>query len=187
MTSLAPTEFRQGNWMQTATGGMFWPLDPRPDEVCIEDIAAALSKMCRYAGHCTRFYSVAEHSVIVSHYVADEYALWGLLHDAAEAYVIDVPRPLKPFLDNYKAIENTVMNAVCEKFGLTPGMPEEVKRVDDAILADEKRHIMVPSPAEWVLPQPPLGLNMIQGWEPRDAEREFLARFNQLTKDIPNG
>ena len=113
---------RKGDWMQTYTGRQFWPLDPRPEEVVIEDIARALSMQCRFAGHCAKFYSVADHSVRVS-MLADEnstLALAGLLHDAAEAYVVDVPRPLKRFLPGYKEIEREVARAIEKRFGL-PG------------------------------------------------------------------
>lgn len=72
-----PADDRRGDWIQTFTGRRFWPLDPRPEDVCIEDIAHALSLKCRFGGHCTRFYSVAEHSVHVSNYVPAEFALWG--------------------------------------------------------------------------------------------------------------
>ena len=66
---------RKGDWMQTYTGRQFWPIDPRANEVHIEDIAHALSMMCRYNGHCRTFYSVAEHSVLVSQHVPPEHAL----------------------------------------------------------------------------------------------------------------
>src|SRR5690606_29748913 len=101
--SLVPT--RKGDWMQTFTGRRFWPLDPRPDEICIEDIAHALSMQCRYAGHCLSFYSVAEHSVLLSQHVAEPFRRWALLHDASEAYLVDVPRPIKGDLSNYRAVE----------------------------------------------------------------------------------
>ena len=175
---------RAGNWMQTASGGIFWPLDPRPDEILIEDIAASLSKMCRYAGHCTRFYSVAEHSVLVSQYVDDEFALWGLLHDATEAYLVDIPRPIKPYLTNYKDIEYSLMSVIADRFGLKGHIPPEVKRIDNAILVDEQRHIMKPAPKSWDLTEPPIGLTRIEGWYPDVAEYNFLQRFEYLTNRL---
>jgi hypothetical protein len=66
----------RGDWIQTATGRPFWPIDPRPEDIDIEDIAHALSMLCRFGGHCLRFYSVAEHSVLLSQYVAPEHKLW---------------------------------------------------------------------------------------------------------------
>lgn len=176
----APGERRRGDWMQTATGRQFWPMDPRPSEVCIEDVAHALAHQCRYAGHCRRFYSVAQHSVLVSEAVPPEHALWGLLHDASEAYLVDVPRPVKPYLSGYKAAERRVMEAVCVHFGLPREMPATVKVADERILADEAAQLMTPPPASWNLPHPPLGV-WISPIDPADAKALFLARFGELT------
>jgi 5'-deoxynucleotidase YfbR-like HD superfamily hydrolase len=112
-------EFRLGGWLQTFTGGEIWPIDPRPEEINIVDIAQALSQQCRYAGHTTRFYSVAEHSVYISREVPAELALWGLLHDASEAYLVDIPRPLKPYMPVYKHWERELMQVIAAKFGLS--------------------------------------------------------------------
>lgn len=172
---------RKGDWMQTYTGRQFWPLDPRPEEVCIEDIAHALSMICRYNGHCNEFYPVAQHSVLVSDALSEEYKLWGLLHDASEAFVVDVVRPLKPYLMGYKEIEQNVMNAIATRFELPLEIPEEVKRVDNAILADEMAQLMNKPPADWGLTEPPLGVT-ITPWVPAMAERIFLERFKWLTK-----
>ncbi len=88
---------RKGDYIATYTGKQFYPLDPRPEDVCLEDIAHSLSNLCRFTGHTDtdRFYSVAQHSVICSTIVAPEAALLALLHDAAEAYLGDISRPLK--------------------------------------------------------------------------------------------
>lgn len=177
-------EPRKGDWMQTATGGVFWPIDPRPEEVDIQDIAHALSNQCRYAGHTLDFYSVAQHSVLVSENVDPKFALWGLLHDASEAYLSDVIRPVKPSLTNYRALEDRLMRVICERFAL-PGegvMPAEVQRVDNAILADEMASLMAFPPKDWRLPQPPLGIEIL-GWEPAFAKARFLARFRDLTSE----
>ena len=88
---------RRGDWIQTYLGIQFWPLDPRPEEVMLFDIAHSLSNMCRFTGHCREFYSVAQHSVIVSQNVPREDAAWGLLHDASEAYM--TMRRLESFID----------------------------------------------------------------------------------------
>lgn len=85
----------RSDWMQTYTGRVFWPLEPRPEDVDIVDIAHALANLCRYGGHSKVFYSVAHHSVLVSQIVPPADALWGLMHDSAEAYVIDLIRPIK--------------------------------------------------------------------------------------------
>lgn len=171
---------RHGDWMQTYTGRQFWPIDPRADEVCIEDIAHSLSMMCRYAGHCIRFYSVAEHSVLLARAASPENALWALLHDASEAYLVDVPRPVKPFLPGYREAEATVMLAVCDRFGLPWLMPDEVKALDNGILGDEQRQNMAPPPKPWYHNGEPIGA-VLQFWSPEQAKTEFLAEFARLT------
>ena len=92
---------RKGDWMQTHSGIQFWPLDPRPEDILIEDIAHALSNQCRFAGHCCFHYSVAQHSVLVSENVPAQDAMWGLLHDAGEAYLVDLPRLRSSTIPNW--------------------------------------------------------------------------------------
>ncbi|RVL38051.1 hypothetical protein CN148_11580 [Sinorhizobium meliloti] len=166
--------------MQTYTGRKFWPMDPQADEVFIEDIAHSLSLQCRYAGHCLRFYSVAEHSVHLARHLrwqGVDVALWGLLHDASEAYLVDVPRPVKPHLPGYKEAESKVMAAVCERFGLSPTMPAAVHDADNRIIGDE---IVNLAPMDWhARYDDPLGVN-IRCWYPEQAKEEFLATFEAL-------
>ena len=169
---------RPGDWLQTFTGRKFWPLDPLPAEVCIEDIAHALAMKCRYGGHCAAFYSVAEHSVLVSRLVPPALSLWDLLHDAGEAYLADVPRPVKPYLAGWHDLEARVLAAVCNRFGLPLAEPAEVKRVDFAITSDEKIALMADGPT-WAGLAPPVGA-VIRCLAPAQAEAEFLARFAEL-------
>ena len=176
---------RNGDWMQTFTGRQFWPIDPRVEEICIEDIAHALSNQCRYAGHCRDFYSVAQHSVIVSLACNPTDALWGLLHDAAEAYLVDLPRPIKRFSDlgtHYQVLEKALMEVICKRFGLPLVEPASVKKADNVVLVTEMRDLMAPPPVKWAvswdnepLPEP------IYAWAPEEAKRDFLRRFNYLT------
>lgn len=173
---LAPT--RIGDWMQTASGRQFWPLDPRSDEIYIEDIAAALSKMCRYGGHVHTFYSVAEHCVLMANAAPDGFHLAALLHDASEAYLNDMIRPIKPHLSEYKAIEATLERAVARRFTLQWPTPPAVKHMDSAICMDERDQAMRVPPAPWILDVPPLGVTL-QFWTPEKAEYEFLAAFRR--------
>lgn len=170
---------RKGNWMQTYSGGQFWPLDMRPEDVFIEDIAHALSNICRYGGHCERFYSVAEHSVLVSRVVPPEQAMVGLLHDATEAYVGDVIRPLKPALADYKEIELGVWEAIAVRFGVTAEMSPEIKAADNAVLLAEQRQLMKPAPAPWCIEGEPAPV-VILGLSPQSARELFLTRFAEL-------
>ncbi len=171
-------EDRGSGWLQTATGGQFWPLDPRPEEVKLADIAHALAMKCRYGGHSRGFYSVAEHSVLLSRLVAPENVLWALLHDAAEAYLADIPRPVKQLLPGWKAIEHRVQAAVCERFLLSPRQPDEVTRLDWAITTDEKA-VLMPGDLEWAGLAPPTGAR-IECWAPERARAEFIRRFVEL-------
>ena len=97
---------RKGDWMQIFTGKKFWPLDPKSEEVDIKDIAHSLAFQCRFNGHSNYFYSIAQHSVIVSKIVSKDQAFAALLHDAAETYIGDMVSPLKRFMPEFKEIEN---------------------------------------------------------------------------------
>lgn len=172
---------RRGDWMQTFSGRQFWPLDPRPDEVDILDIAHALANQCRYAGHCRRFYSVAEHCALLSRAVAPEHRLWALLHDAAEAYLVDLPRPVKRHVVGYHMAEAAVMAAICLRFGLKPEMPDAVHDADYRILRDEMEQNMAAPPQRWpVQDEAPLGVTL-RFWRPEVAEYWFLQEFANLT------
>ena len=173
---------RTGDFMQTYTGRQYWPMSPRAHEVYIEDIAHSLSLQCRYAGHCIKFYSVAEHSVLIARSLAathaPEVALAGLLHDAPEAYCVDIPRPLKPYLTNYKDIEQKNWLAIAERYGLPKELPDEVHDADNRIIADELVNLV---PMPWhARHNNPLGVRL-RYWSPEKAEIEFLATFDALT------
>src|ERR1039457_6405429 len=114
----------------TFSGLRFWPLAPNPDDILIADIAHALAHQCRFGGHAWKFYSVAKHSVHVSQLCPPEHALWGLLHDASEAYLVDLPRPLKllPEFAPYREAERRSQRAVAVRFGLPEEQPASVRR-----------------------------------------------------------
>ena len=170
----------RGDWMQTYSGGRFYPLDPQPGEIDRGDIAHALSLLCRYGGHVDRFYSVAEHCVLMSQFVEPEHALATLLHDATEAFVVDVPRPLKRVLRDYGAIEAAVWNAICQKFRIAADLPESVKDADNRILLTERTALM-PRAERWSQDDEysPLPVT-IQCWSPSVAERAYAARLSEL-------
>lgn len=169
---------RNGDWMQTFTKGQFWPMDPRVDEIHIEDIAHALSNICRYGGHCRKFYSVAEHSCHVSDSLPPHYALDGLLDDAAEAYIGDMIRPIKYSIPVYQELDEVISIQIRKRFGLTRCRRPEVMTVDNAILFDESEQVMGGQVVDWKLPGKPLGIK-IQFWTPERAEREFMDRFHK--------
>jgi uncharacterized protein len=177
-----PTNERQGFSMLTATGRTFWPCDPRPDEVAIEDIAHSLSLQCRWNGHTKTFYSVAQHCLLVSFVCDAADALWGLLHDAAEAYISDLPRPVKrdPHLTRYLEIERGIELAICERFNLPFGMPNSVKKADEIVLATEARDLMK-NTSNLYLPFPPMDEPILCTSPPVACQR-FIARFQYLTQ-----
>jgi hypothetical protein len=179
---------RKGDWMQTSRGTMFWPLDPRASEVHVEDIAHALSMLCRYGGHCKHFYSVGQHSVYVSRVLAawghdPLTCMIGLLHDATEAYCVDVPRPIKRYLAGYNQIEARIWLAVAEHFSLPAEMPECIHLADNAVLLAEKAQIMLPSPAPWSVPGEPADIEIIR-LHPDAVRRIFMARYDELVQQI---
>jgi len=125
----------------------FYPLDPRPEEIDIQNIAWSLSMQCRFNGHLSYFYSVAQHSVIVSRIVESQYPfdnkliLRALLHDAAEAYVGDVITPIKKLLPRFYEIEEKIEHVIMDKYGLERDMPECVKEADIIAVVTESRDL----------------------------------------------
>ncbi len=136
-------ERRVGDWMLTASGRKFWPLDPRPEEIFAEDIAHHLGMLCRYNGASRYFYSVAEHSALMCQAAPVPFKRWCLLHDAPEGLGLgDMIRPVKRYLTNYGVAESGIMRAVAERFGLVWPMPPEVKELDERIGLTEKWAIL---------------------------------------------
>jgi uncharacterized protein len=167
----------------TYTGKELTFLDPKEDQICLEDIVNNLAKICRFAGNVSRFYSVAEHSVILAKKVlseggSEQEALGALFHDATEAYLCDVARPIKKHLGNYMEIEQGLQDVIFSKFGLEP-MSQRVEDWDINIVADEAAELFQSVP-DWVKYYEPLGVQ-ITGWSCDKAEIEFLKMYNKLT------
>lgn len=174
---------RNGDWMQTYTGRKFWPLDPRPEDFDIEDIAHSLSMNCRYNGHCIKFYSVAEHSChLFDAFQSKEDKKWAILHDAPEAYVSDIVSPLKRDMPEFQKIENRIMSAIVVRWKLEGKViPINVHWADKAIVRDELAN-MRDVPAEWNIPR--FGIRaQIQCWWPEKAKAEFLDRCTRIGID----
>lgn len=171
-------------WMMTYTGKVYTPHEPKPEDIRITDVAHSLSMICRYGGHTRWFYSVAEHSVHVSHMVPPAFALEALLHDASEAYVGDMIIPLKwsGKLEEFKRIEKLNDVAVRIRFGLPHEESDEVKKADTDIRETEWMTLMqaIPPERNWEWPgvlDPTVHLKL---WCPSVAEDMFLDRFRQL-------
>lgn len=162
-------------------------LDPRPEDFVIEDIAHALSNQCRFAGHTTRFYSVAEHSVRVARYVESQngwrdevYA--ALNHDNSDAYMLDMPRPFKylPEFEVYKDIEHRVMERMAKTLRFRYPKPSLVHKADNVLLATEARDLFTSVIDNWHLKYGEMLPGRIRPWSPRKANREFLKMFYRL-------
>jgi uncharacterized protein len=169
------------SWIQTHTGKAFDFKNPRPQDICIEDIAHALSHICRFAGHVKNFYSVAEHSWFVSMQVPPQDALAGLLHDATEAYLVDVPKPLKDLLPEYSHYETLAWTAVAYRFNLPIRLPESVKTADCQMLLAERDALIGAPIHPWEMDQRFKAPNVSPVcWSPKVARQMFLDRFRQL-------
>lgn len=157
--------------------------NPSPEDINIVDIATALSRECRYAGHASHFYSVAQHSVLCSRIVSPEHAVEALLHDAAEAYLKDIPTPLKRMLPDYKVIEARFDLAIRVQFGLPLEPSQAIKVADNILLVTEVRDLF---PVGRVLHKVPIAAEPMNGriWPlaPETAKDQFLDRFNYLNR-----
>jgi uncharacterized protein len=171
------------SWIQTFTLKKFFPLKPRSEDICIEDIAHALSLQCRFSGHINEFYSVANHSVLVSYICDSKDALFGLLHDASEAYLVDIPKPLKDSgsFEEYKRAENLLQTIIYNKYCQDSEEPISVKEADKILLATEARDLFSGFHPDWNMPIKPLPF-IIKPMSPKEAEKAFLERFKELNE-----
>jgi len=170
------------NFIQTYTGKQFNFLDPSIDSIDLFDIAHALSNLCRYSGHVKEFYSVAEHCVILSEYVMLQtsdpaQALYALMHDASEAYLVDIPRPIKSHLKGYIELEKQITDQVMKKFNLVHSSVADYG--DTNIIKDES--VLLHGNLSWVNMYDHLGVNLYL-WTPKEAENEFLKMFSKLRR-----
>lgn len=129
-------------YMQTYIGTKFYPANPTPDTIFLEDIAHALSNICRYSGHSKYFYSVAEHCNVMAK-LFPSYAGLALFHDCAEAYMGDIPRPVKALLPEYRLMENKILRVVFDMAGLVLNREslEIIEYMDNVMLSHERRSI----------------------------------------------
>ncbi|ECY3259720.1 HD family hydrolase [Salmonella enterica subsp. enterica serovar Alachua] len=170
------------SFIKTFTGQHIDYRNVRAEQIDIEDIAVALSNICRFAGHVPEFYSVAQHAVLCSQIVPKEFAFEALMHDAAEAYCQDIPSPLKRLLPDYQRIEETVDIAIRQRFGLPNMMSTPVKYGDLVILATERRDLDLDDGSIWPVLEgiPPSDIVSVIPLKPGQAYGLFLNRFNEL-------
>jgi len=158
--------------------------DIKVEDINLIDIAKGLSNECRFGGQCDKFYSVAQHSILVSYLVSKELALEALLHDAAEAYIKDFPSPLKKIMPDYVKLEKQFEKVIKEKFGLPQQKSAEIKGADLIMLATESRDLNMPSVLDYPTLREisPSAEIKVVPLEPYAAYQAFLARFKELTE-----
>lgn len=178
---MARNDDRKGDWIPTFTGKQFWPFDPRATDFDIVDVAHQLGMVCRYGGAVTRFYSVAEHCVLLSHAVPYRFAYPALMHDLAEAYIYDIVRPVKKSLPEYRTIEGRIEEVGAGHFRVVYPWPDEVIDADRRIVTDERQQLMTDTTTPWADAGEPLGIK-VKGWTPEVAKVRFLQRFHELRK-----
>lgn len=184
------TTFSDQPEIQTFSGLRFNPFVPDPDQIVIEDIAQSLANQCRFGGHCRKFYSVAQHSCLLADLVAKEggdvtMQLWALLHDAAEAYLVDLPHPLKHHSTlgaRFRDAESALQAVILARFNLPSARPPLLNATDRALLAAEKQ-VLTAQAWEWPeLNGVEAAAVAVQPWLPARAAREFMTRYKKLAK-----
>lgn len=178
--------------IETASGAFVDIVDPQVETIKLEDIAHALSLTCRFVGQCSQFYSVAEHSWNVARLLDGtplRVQLAGLLHDASEAYLADIPSPVKSLLPDYKALEDKVLGVVFKKYGLEYPPHPAVKQCDLTMLSTEAHYLLPSKGNSWAMwtniRRPPVlsGYRPI-GMSPETAKQVFLDKFFELSMAI---
>jgi 5'-deoxynucleotidase YfbR-like HD superfamily hydrolase len=167
----------KGPTIRLWSGHYFKFLDPDNSAYTIDDIAHGLSMVCRFGGHCAHHYSVAQHSVHVSEMVPPEFAYQGLMHDAPEALIGDVMKPLKMLLPDYQALEKKIEISVFKRLLVPYPLSAHVKDADWRMLITEQRQL-ARSRDDWATTQgrEPYTFTIPQ-WSPEQAKAMFLARF----------
>ena len=185
MTPVTPAQQNKpgvvGATIVTASGLYFDFLDPRPEQIEIHDIAHALSLTCRFGGQSLAFYSVAQHSVLVSRLVPDEHKFAALMHDAAEAYTGDMVGPLKQLVPGFKEIEKRCETAIFERFGIQTPLHPSIKHADLRMLRTEQRDLTAASGDNWSnLAQFEPTVEKIVPLRPSQAYQYFMDAFESL-------
>lgn len=175
----------RGDWIQTYSGRAFYPFDPQPNEIDINDIAHALSMQCRFGGHIKKFYSTAEHSVNVCDLLKDRrQKLRALLHDGSEAFIADMVTPVKRYMPEYKNLEKTIQTAIDKKYGVLDVPYEGIKNADIIMLSTEADQLMLVAPVGWAPMPEPVNIQL-KCLSPSEAKSLFLEKFHELfTSDV---
>ena len=163
---------------------------PKPADIHIEDIAAGLSKICRWNGQIPEFLSVAQHSLMAAALVPDKFKMVALLHDATEAYICDIPKPFKEKIEFYKIIEANLSRAIYSRYNINTLRSSCVHEADHVLLKAEARFFNknvniqnmpiytpgIPEAAAMKL------IDQSLGAQPAKIEKLFINTFRTLSK-----
>ena len=183
------TKYKAVSYIETYTGRAFFPLEPSGNDVSVIDIAHHLSQQCRYSGATQWFYSTAQHCCLLADYVQskggsplDCYQM--LMHDAPEAYLVDMPRPVKQFMPQFRVWDKAINNVIREWLGLGDlPIPPWQDDLDSRIIVDERAQVMSDSGNDWGHDLEPLGV-VIEPWVSAMAEQQFLMRYATYSKKL---
>jgi len=159
------------NSIRTVSGKYVNIIDPDPETISIGDIAHALSQLLRFGGHLPEMYSVAQHSVACCALASKEFKLEALLHDASEAYLLDLPKPIKNNLPDYMKLEKNLQKVICSKYSLPYPISQEVKDIDKKMLEFEWNTLMLGNESY-----------LIDSQNPYQSKKTFLTMYNYLLK-----
>lgn len=189
--SLYPVHKCYDGLFNSYTGKLIDLINPTADMIDIEDIAHALSQICRFGGHCSMPYNVAQHSVIVAALAPMELRKEALLHDAAEAYVGDVIKPLKVLIEPlFEDIEDRFMQVICQKFNLDTMKLLEVKKYDRQVLETEHEFLQKGNiaPFQWQMRGLSLHVDYNLIWSSEVSKHTFLSLYHRyFTTSKPTG
>jgi hypothetical protein len=184
------TRYKAATFIETYTGRAFWPLQPTMEALSVIDIAHALSNQCRYTGHVQHFYSVAQHCCLLATWVANRGGsaldcLQILMHDAPEAYLVDIARPVKQYMPEYRVWDHAINDVVREWMGWKdlPMLPIQ-DEIDSRIIVDERAQLMDKARRnDWGHNLEPLGIR-IEPWSPESSEKQFLMQYAAYSKEV---
>lgn len=180
----------RNEFIETSSGRAFYPYAPKEEQINIDDIAHALSHLCRFGGHCKFFYSVGQHSILVSDYLKQEghsslIQLYGLLHDATEGYMVDIPSPIKQGLSDYKKAEDVLHGVIWSALGLPHPTKEEwalIKEVD-VLFQHHEANTLLPK-ASWADPTIKIDYLVLKEEKMSEVRDDFLTLYKQLYKKV---
>lgn len=184
--------YKAATFIETYTGRAFWPLDPirSREQLSVIDIAHALSNQCRYSGHVAWFYSVAQHCCLLASWASEHghdalTCLQILMHDAPEAYLVDIPRPVKQYMPQYRVWDHAINDVIRDWMGWGGiPIPAIIDELDGRIIVDERAQLMDKARTnDWGHRMAPVGV-VIEPWTPAQCEKEFLIRYAAYSKEV---